>query len=99
MIIKRKERELIYMIGCDQMKEINLPTSISEIGDYCFCECENLNTINLPTSISSIGNYCFSYCTELKGHISIDPNNPTFRTDGTNIYRKDNSEEVVRVWW
>ena len=40
----------------------------------------------------------FYDCHKLKGHISIDPNNTTFRTDGTNIYRKDNGKEVD-VWW
>ena len=42
-----------------------------------------------------IGN--FEECSKLKGYISIDPNNPTFRTDGTNVYRKDNEREV-KVW-
>ena len=83
--------------GCENLSAINLPTSISSIGNNCFYSCSNLSTINLPTSISFIGYGCFSDCSELEGHISIDPNNPTFRTDGTSIYRKDNGEKVD-VW-
>ena len=60
--------------------------------------CYNLSTINLPTSISSIGYDCFYECSKLEEHIFIESNNPTFRTDGTNIYRKDNGKKVD-VWW
>jgi hypothetical protein len=56
-----------------------------------------LSTINIPSSVSEIGDWCFRGCSQLKGNIQIEPNNRTFRTDGTLIFRKDNNEEVD-VW-
>ena len=37
-------------------------------------------------------------CRFLQEKLEIDPNNPTFQTDGTNIYRKDNGEKVSNIF-
>ena len=82
---------------CTNLSTINIPSSVSSIEDGCFCLCTNLSTITIPSSVSYIGGGCFYDCSKLKGHICIDPNNPTFRTDGKYIYRKDNGKKVD-VW-
>ena len=51
---------------------------------------KSLNCFFLSVSFKS----CFD---KLKRNIRIDRKNPTFRTNGTRIYRKDNNEEVD-VW-
>ena len=89
--------------SCSNLSEITIPTSVSSLGNSCFASCSNLSGITIPSSVSYIGERdlfwcgCFYDCSKLKGHITIDPNNLTFRTDGTRIYRKDNGNEIS-VW-
>ncbi|BFU26596.1 leucine rich repeat protein bspa family [Entamoeba histolytica] len=62
--------------GCN-IQSINIPTSISEIGDYCFEECSSLTPITIPSSITSFGKGCFYNCgceEELKKNKSIPKN-------------------------
>ncbi|EDR26073.1 hypothetical protein EDI_109220 [Entamoeba dispar SAW760] len=51
-----------------EKKDINefiIPSSITKLDDWCFCECSSLTSINIPSSITSIGNGCFYECTSL----------------------------------
>ncbi len=56
-----------------QLTSVQLPESITYLGDSCFVHCNKLTTINLPESIMSIGKACFWYCSELT-KISIPDN-------------------------
>ena len=47
------------------IKNIVIPSSITNIGAYAFCDCENLADINIPEGVISIGNYAFSRCSNL----------------------------------
>ncbi|GAB1225426.1 hypothetical protein ENUP19_0252G0062 [Entamoeba nuttalli] len=51
-----------YKVRCDDIQEINIPTSVIEIGNYCFYKCSSLTSINIPSTISKIGNECFYHC-------------------------------------
>ncbi len=44
-----------------EVKEINLPKSLREIGDYGFAHCENLEKLNLPQSIVKLGESAFLF--------------------------------------
>lgn len=46
--------------------ELNVPTSVTSIGDYAAMRCENLTTITVPQSVKSIGTRAFAYCPKLK---------------------------------
>ncbi|GAB1228123.1 hypothetical protein ENUP19_0377G0002 [Entamoeba nuttalli] len=51
-----------------EKKDINefiIPSTITEIGNYCFCGCLSLTSINIPTSVSKIGYGCFYECKSL----------------------------------
>ena len=50
---------------CKKIKEIVLPETITEIGDYAFNTCVSLTNINLPSSIEKIGENIFEGCTSL----------------------------------
>jgi hypothetical protein len=45
--------------------QINLPNSVTSIGDYSFFECQFLTEIKLPKTLTSIGNQCFCCCSSL----------------------------------
>lgn len=45
-----------------EMTSINLPNSITTIGEWAFCDCSGLNSIVIPNSVASIGKAAFSGC-------------------------------------
>ncbi len=46
----------------DEIKNIQFPNSLIEIGDECFMSMRRLEKIILPDSVTKIGNYAFSGC-------------------------------------
>ena len=61
--------------NCDNLTSVNLPNSITSIGDNAFAWCDSLTSINLPNSITCIGRGAFRYCQRLN-NISL-PNSVT----------------------
>ncbi len=48
---------------------INIPSSVTSIGDEAFEYCKSLTSIEIPSSITSIGQAAYSGCTSLKSII------------------------------
>lgn len=44
---------------------VNIPNSITKIGDYAFQKCKKLTFVTIPNSVSSIGEGAFVHCTSL----------------------------------
>jgi hypothetical protein len=59
-------------LSCKSIREISLPDSIEEIGDWAFAHAENLRTITLPRKEISRGKELFLGCKRLR---SIELNN------------------------
>lgn len=57
------------------ISKINIPNSITCIGNCAFTGCSNLTSITISDSVTTIGNYAFAGCTSLKS--IIIPNNVT----------------------
>lgn len=55
----------IAFSGCSSLTEINLPASLTSIGEYAFSGCSSLTEINLPDNLTSIGGYAFNGCSSL----------------------------------
>ena len=55
------------------LKRINLPSTVSEIGSHAFDNCTKLDGISLPEGLRSIGGWAFSHCCSLQ-RININPN-------------------------
>ena len=54
---------------------VNIPNSVTSIGNYVFSRCTSLTSVDIPNSVTSIGNGAFSNCESLT---SIDiPNSIT----------------------
>lgn len=49
----------------EKLKEIQLPNSITDLGDGCFANQTNLEIINIPNSITKIPDYAFYKCEKL----------------------------------
>ncbi len=54
--------------GCKNLKTIEFPPSLKEIGSYAF-EYSGLNHVTIPSSIETLGESCFEYCDSL---VSVD---------------------------
>lgn len=47
------------------LKNIELPTSVTTIGDFAFAYCEGLQSVTFPEGLTSIGEVAFGGCTSL----------------------------------
>ena len=54
------------MGGCSALKSINIPNSVTSIGERAFEECSSLQSITIPNSVINIGKVVFYNCTSLK---------------------------------
>lgn len=50
-----------------ELKNIQLPNTVENIGAEVFAGCTNLQNIDIPSSVTFIGSSCFNGCTRLDG--------------------------------
>lgn len=54
------------LMGCSSLAtEIEIPSSVSNIGNYAFSNCRNLSSISIPNSVTNISDYAFYECNNL----------------------------------
>lgn len=51
--------------GCERLKTVTIPSTVTSIGDNAFDNCNLLAAVNLPNSIKAIGKEAFSHCKKL----------------------------------
>ena len=70
--------------NCSALTSIVLPDSVVEIGAWAFTGCWALSSIEIGRNVSYIGQCAFNDCPNLRGHITVDAENPYFyATNGT----------------
>ena len=52
--------------NCESLTNVNLPDSVTSIGEEAFYNCTGLTSITIPDSVKSIGGWAFDGCTSLK---------------------------------
>lgn len=78
------------------MVAINIPNSVSWIGDYAFNGCISLASINISKNVTSIGEMVFGGCDNLR-NIVVDTNNPIYdsREDCNAIIETQNNTIIA----
>ncbi|MDE7208510.1 MAG: leucine-rich repeat protein [Clostridia bacterium] len=51
--------------GCSSLTSIEMPSSVSSIGEWAFYNCSGLTSIEIPSSVTIIGEYAFYGCNSL----------------------------------
>ena len=60
------ERIPMYLCyGMSKLKSVEIPNSVTSIGEHSFNNCIGLNSVAIPNSVTSIGYYAFYGCTGL----------------------------------
>lgn len=49
-------------LNCKKMECVNIPNTITKIGDYAFCNCLVLTDLDIPENINQIGQNAFNSC-------------------------------------
>ena len=52
--------------NCENIIEVQLPSTIRTIGKYAFKNCSQLQKINIPNGVQKIGSLAFDHCLNLK---------------------------------
>ena len=63
MTVTRIDLQAFY--GCESIKSITIPGSMTEIGDSAFYRCTSLKSITIPSGVTSIGDEVFHGCASL----------------------------------
>ena len=77
--------------GCYNLKEINLPDTLSAICANAFNGCTSLTSITLPAACVKVVSTAFTDCTALTG-IEVDPDNRTIRSVDGVLYQLTDGE-------
>ena len=51
--------------GCSSLTSVEIPNSVTEIGERAFYECSSLTSVKIPNSVTEIGERVFSRCRRL----------------------------------
>lgn len=73
--------------NCDNLTSVNLPNSVTSIGDHAFSGCDSLTSINLPNSITCISGNPFCSCNHLRA-IRVSPTHPFLATIDGVLFEK-----------
>ncbi len=63
-------------LSCKQLKEIQLPEGLKQIGDWAFAYCSRLAYVRLPRRNLLMGKGVFKECEALTGIFSLDADTP-----------------------
>lgn len=74
--------------GCENLTQIELPSSLKSICQLAFNGCEKLESIFIPKSVDYIDTYAFNACFSLKS-IEVEENNKYYKSVDGNLYSDD----------
>ena len=99
------DKEVSVLIKCPEGKkgDLNIPSSVTTIGDYAFYYCERLKSVNTPSSVTTIGQWAFAYCTGLTSvtipySVTTIGDNVFYYCEGLKSVTIPNSVKTIGQW-
>ena len=74
--------------GCTGLASIEIPNSVTSIGNSAFEGCSSLTSVTIPNSVTEIGGQAFCFCTELMS-IEVDKDNQSYTSVDGVLYDKN----------
>ena len=78
------------------MTSINIPSSVTSIGENAFRNCSSLTSINIPSSVTSIEVNAFHGLSSLTA-LTVDANNPNYSAEGGMLFNKEKTSLIDAV--
>ena len=75
-----------YCFSQTNIKDIDIPDSVTTIRTGAFCNCKALKSVIVPNSVTSVGSFAFAYCDNLI-NVSL-PNNLASDKGGDQMFRE-----------
>ena len=99
------DKEVSVLIKCPEGKkgDLNIPSSVTTIGDYAFYYCERLKSVTTPNSVKTIGQWAFAYCTGLTSvtipySVKTIGDNVFYYCEGLKSVTIPNSVKTIGQW-
>ena len=99
------DKEVSVLIKCPEGKkgDLNIPSSVTTIGDYAFYYCERLKSVTTPNSVTTIGQWAFAYCTGLTSvtipySVTTIGDNVFYYCEGLKSVTIPNSVKTIGQW-
>ena len=83
---------------CTALTSIVLPDSVLNIGAWAFTGCSDLSSIEIGKNVSYIGPCAFNDCTRLRGHITVDAENPYFYATNGTLYTAEGENLTAELF-
>ena len=77
----------------EEVTSIEIPDTVTSIGDYQFYGFNNVTSITIPSSVTTIGDYAFSWCTSLTS--IVIPSSVTAIGDG--VFKSCTSLTSIKI--
>ena len=81
--------------GCDNLTKIEIPDSVTSIGERAFSFCNGLTSIDIPASVTSIGEEAFVYCDNLLSINVNENNNYYYSIEGVLVEKNTNKITMI----
>jgi hypothetical protein len=79
---------------CTALANVDLPNSVTTMGNWIFNKCDSLTSITIPANVQSMGERPFSFCGSLKSVTVLATTPPTL---GANAFYGTHSSLKIYV--
>jgi hypothetical protein len=93
IVFNNIERISTYAFSsCSALESIQLPETVTEIGDSAFKNCGNVQSVRIPSSVTSISKNAFSSCS---GEATIECNIPNYSSYSSSPFYTNKFSKII----
>ena len=79
-----------------KISSMNIPESVTTIGNYAFAFCSELESISIPSKTVEIGESILTGCSALE-RITVAPNNEKYSSDAQGAFYNKDKSKLIRL--